>query len=260
MNDPAELEIALENETELSTQSEGAVQKPESAEKTLVFDTIITIDGPAASGKSTISKKLADKLGWKWVSTGAFYRTIGLLCLRKDVDLSNEKEVLAAFQIENWSIQMHPEITKVFIDNKDVSSLIYQEDVGTAASTISQYPSIRQAILRSQRDCYLHLEPNQGLIAEGRDCGSVIFPAAGLKIFLTADPDRRAQRRAEQEGLDIHKVQEDQKARDARDTKRKIAPLVAPEGAILLDNSDLSLDEAVERILKHAKKAFDITP
>jgi CMP/dCMP kinase len=227
--------------------------------ETTTMDQIITIDGPAASGKSTISRKLADKLGWKWVSTGAFYRTIGLLCLRKDVDLLNEKQVLAAFEIENWSIQMHPEITKVFIDDKDVSSQIYQEDVGTAASTISQHQLIRQAILRSQRDCYSNLDPGVGLIAEGRDCGSVIFPAAGLKVFLTADPERRAQRRAEQEGLDVNKVIKDQQARDARDSKRKVAPMLAPEGAYLLDNSDMTLDEAVELILGRAKKAFDIT-
>lgn len=221
------------------------------------LDRIITIDGPAASGKSTISRVLADKLGWSWVSTGAFYRTIGLLCLRKDVDLSNEKEILAAFEIENWSIQMHPEITKVFIDNKDVSSQIYQEDVGTAASAISQHQLIRQAILRSQRECYQKVEPGQGLIAEGRDCGSVIFPAAGLKVFLTADSELRAQRRANQEGLELQKVLADQKTRDQRDSQRKTAPLVAPEGAYLLDNTDLSLETAVDLILEQYKKAFD---
>lgn len=227
------------------------------SELKVALDRIITIDGPAASGKSTISRKLADKLGWSWVSTGAFYRTIGLLCLRKDVDLTNEKQVLSAFEIENWSIQMHPEITKVFIDNKDVSSLIYQEDVGTAASTISQHQLIRQAILRSQRECYQSIEPGQGLIAEGRDCGSVIFPAAGLKVFLIADSELRAQRRAEQEGLDLNKVIEDQKVRDQRDSGRKHAPMVAPEGAYILDTTGLTLDSAVDLIYDQFKKAFD---
>lgn len=227
------------------------------SELKVAVDRIITIDGPAASGKSTISRKLADKLGWSWVSTGAFYRTIGLLCLRKDVDLTQEKEVLAAFEIENWSIQMHPEITKVFIDNKDVSSQIYQEDVGTAASTISQHQLIRQAILRSQRECYQNIEPGQGLIAEGRDCGSVIFPAAGLKVFLIADSELRAQRRAEQEGLDLNQVIQDQKVRDQRDSARKHAPMVAPEGAYILDTTGLTLDSAVDLIHDQFKKAFD---
>lgn len=229
-----------------------------SAEMTL--DRIITIDGPAASGKSTISRNLAKALGWKWVSTGAFYRTIGLLCLRKDVDLSDEEQVLAAFKIENWSIEMDDDITRVMIDDIDVSSQIYQEDVGSAASRISQHQSIRQAILRSQRDCYIDAAPFGGLIAEGRDCGSVIFPAAGLKVFLTADSERRAQRRALQEGLDLNKVIEDQKNRDSRDSQRKVAPMVAPEGAYLLDNSELELEQAVGLILERAKKAFDIAP
>ncbi len=224
----------------------------------IVSDLIITIDGPAASGKSTISRNIAKHLGWKWVSTGAFYRAIGLLALRKDVNLTNEKEVLSAFEIENWSIQMHPENTKVFIDDKDVSDQIYQEYVGTAASTISQHQLVRQAILRSQRDCYQQVDPGKGLIAEGRDCGSVIFPAAGFKVFLTADPLQRAQRRAEQEGLDLEKVRQDQKDRDLRDSSRKQAPMLAPEGAYLLDNSNITLDEAVLMILNKSKKAFDI--
>lgn len=243
----------------MNTEKELTDMKKEPSQS-IERDRIITIDGPAASGKSTISRNLAKALGWKWVSTGAFYRTIGLLCLRKDVDLSNEKQVLAAFEIENWQIEMDEDLTRVFIDGNDVSSQIYQEDVGTAASTISQYSSIRQAILRSQRDCYLQVGPNQGLIAEGRDCGTVIFPAAGLKVFLTADSERRAQRRALQEGLDLNKVMEDQKQRDLRDAKRTSAPMVAPEGAYLLDNSNMELDQAVELILMRAKKAFDIAP
>lgn len=221
-------------------------------------DRIITIDGPAASGKSSISRMLAKALGWKWVSTGAFYRAIGLLALRKDVNLLNEMDVLSAFEIENWTIQMDPENTKVFIDDRDVSDQIYQENVGIAASTISQHQLIRQAILRSQRDCYQNVDPGQGLIAEGRDCGSVIFPAAGFKVFLTADPLKRAQRRAEQEGLNLAQVRKDQKERDLRDRTRKEAPMLAPEGAFLLDNSGQSLNETVEEILNKAKKAFDI--
>ncbi len=226
--------------------------------ETIVHDLIITIDGPAASGKSSISRQIAQKLGWKWVSTGAFYRAIGLLALRKDVNLLNEMDVLSAFEIENWSIQMDPDNTKVFIDDKDVSDQIYQENVGSAASTISQHQLIRQAILRSQRDCYQQIEPGQGLIAEGRDCGSVIFPAAGLKVFLTADPDQRALRRAQQEGLDLEQVRLAQKTRDLRDSTRKEAPMLAPEGAFLLDNSDQSLEQTVLEILNKAKKAFDI--
>lgn len=237
-----------------------STQGPLATETDLCSDRIITIDGPAASGKSTLSRQVAAKLGWKWVSTGAFYRAIGLLCLRKDVDLSNEKEVLSAFEIESWNIKMHTQMTQVFIDDRDVSEQIYQEDVGSAASRISQHQLIRQAILRSQRDCYQQIDKDKGLIAEGRDCGSVIFPAARLKIFLTASPEERAQRRAEQEGLDVDKVLQAQKTRDSRDSGREVAPMVAPQGAYLLDNSDMGLEHATTMILEQAKKAFDITP
>lgn len=214
---------------------------------------VITIDGPAASGKSTISRLVAESLGWKWVSTGAFYRTIGLLCLRKDVDMSDEKQVLAAFEFEDWDIQLEKDQTHVLMDGKDVSDQIYQEDVGSAASKISQHQKVRQAILKAQRDC----QNEKGLVAEGRDCGSVIFPEAPLKIFITADPEKRAIRRAKQEGLDLQKVLSDQKVRDKQDKERKEAPMKPAPGAIEIDNSELEISQAVDKILALAKKAFD---
>lgn len=220
------------------------------------MEKVVTIDGLAASGKSSVSRLLAAKLGWEWVSTGAFYRTIGLLCLRKDVNCAAEEEVLAAFQNEDWQVVMNPERTKVFIDGKDVTEQIYQENVGTAASNISVHTKIRQAILQAQRDC---LTP-QGLVAEGRDCGSVIFPSAGLKIFLVADPVKRAQRRAQQEGLDPKEVLQVQKQRDEQDSIRIEAPTIAPEGSITMDTSEHTLEEIVDKIYAMAQKKFDIAP
>lgn len=220
------------------------------------MDKVITIDGLAASGKSSVSRLLAAQLGWEWVSTGAFYRAIGLLCLRKDVNLENEEQVLAAFQNEDWLIEKHPERTKVYIDGKDVTEQIYQEAVGTAASSISVHTKIRRAILQSQRDCLTH----QGLVAEGRDCGSVIFPSAELKVFLVADPVKRAKRRAIQEGIDPNEVLQVQKQRDEQDSIRIESPTVAPEGALIMDTSEYSLEQVVEKIYAVAQKKFDIAP
>lgn len=220
------------------------------------IDKVVTIDGLAASGKSSVSRNLALKLGWEWVSTGAFYRAIGLLCLRKEVNGSDEEEVLSAFQNEDWQIKKAHERTQVFIDGKDVTEQIYQEAVGTAASNISVHTKIRKAILQAQRDCLTE----RGLVAEGRDCGSVIFPSAGLKIFLVADPVKRAQRRAEQEGLDPNEVLQVQKQRDKRDSIRIEAPTVAPEGSITLDTSEYTLEEVVDKIYALAQKKFDIVP
>lgn len=234
-------------------QSETDIEK---TPPTMTIDKVVTIDGLAASGKSSVSRMLAAKLGWEWVSTGAFYRTIGLLCIRKDVNFENEEQVLAAFKNEDWKIVKHPERTQVMIDGKDVTEQIYQENVGTAASNISVHTKIRKAILQAQRDC---LTP-KGLVAEGRDCGSVIFPSAGLKVFLVADPVKRAQRRAIQEGLDPSEVLQVQKARDEQDSIRIEAPTVAPEGSVIIDTSEHSLEEVVDKIYALAQKKFDITP
>lgn len=216
---------------------------------------IITIDGPSASGKSTLSQKLSEHLEWNWVSTGAFYRSVGLLALRKEVRLDSEKEVLSALEFEDWSVCMSVHRTQVFIDGKDVSDQIYQEEVGSAASIISNHKNVRRAVLKAQRDCY-ELE-KKGLVAEGRDCGSVIFPEAPLKVFLTADPEERALRRAQQEGLISSQAQEMQKIRDLRDYQRKFYPKI-PSGAVRFDNSTQTLEESVKFLVDLAEKTFDI--
>lgn len=206
---------------------------------------VVTIDGPAASGKSSVSRELARKLEWNWVSTGAFYRGLAYVAANSDIDLDSEQEVLEVATGSSWLVVMAPEKTEVHFRGEDVSGNVYSEKVGFVASKISQYSSVREALLEPQRQC---AENVKGLIAEGRDCGSVVFPNADLKIYLTANEKLRAQRRAEQTGDDVASAQAKTDARDKQDSSRKAAPLSIPEGAIVIETSELTLEGVVNKI------------
>jgi cytidylate kinase len=222
---------------------------------------MITIDGPSASGKSSLSRSLARKLGWLWVSTGAFYRALAIAAEESDTNLEDPKALVELFKKHSIEVKPHALQTEVYIDNKERSfEEIYSEANGGRASTLSKHQAVRDAVLNMQRDCYQ--EP--GLIAEGRDCGTVIFPEAQLKIFLEASKQSRIMRRSEQESKDFkeHKTS-DQKAlakdieqRDLRDSTRKAAPMVKAKDAWSLDTSNLSLEEVVELVLKKVESVF----
>lgn len=169
---------------------------------------IITIDGPSASGKSTVSRELSLLLGWPWISTGAFYRGLAYVALQKAVDLKDEIQILPLIDDSSWSVLMEPEATRVIFKAHDVSEAIKGEKVGAVASKISQFGNLRKSLLERQRRCF---DPKEGLIAEGRDCGTVVFPEAFLKIYLTADAERRAQRRSVEESKDVGSILEQQK-------------------------------------------------
>lgn len=211
---------------------------------------LITIDGPSASGKSSVSRMVAQKLGWKWVSTGAFYRGLALASIKLDVATTDEPQLLQLAQSHEWYVQMAPVDTQVYFQSQDVTHEISGEEVGAVASQISQIPAIRQALLERQRQCFVE---DQGLVAEGRDCGTVVFPQAPVKIYLTANPALRARRRSEEEGADESLTQELQIQRDAQDRQRKVAPLKEADGALRIDSSFLSLVEVVSEVLKYAK-------
>lgn len=206
---------------------------------------VVTIDGPAASGKSTVSRELAQRLGWQWVSTGAFYRGLGYAALHTHVDITDVKALMELAHSNVWSVKMSPTRTQVFFKNHDVTDDIAHEDVGNIASKISHYPEIRKALLDAQRNCSAG---PQGLVAEGRDCGTVVFPQAQAKIYLTASSEHRAARRATELGLDQEKMQEEQKVRDHQDSTRKAAPLQVPEHALVVDTTELNLDEVVAKV------------
>lgn len=204
---------------------------------------MVTIDGPAASGKSSVSRELAKRLGWSWVSTGAFYRGLGYMAFVEKSDLENESSLVELVQSDSWQVKMTPEQTQFFYKGEDCTNKIFMEEVGNIASKVSQYPKVRESLLLAQRNMANEVP---GLIAEGRDCGTVVFPAANLKVYLTASSDSRARRRAEEQGANLEKTIADQKQRDKQDSTRKAAPMQVPQGAHVVDTSELTLDQVVD--------------
>lgn len=207
---------------------------------------IVTIDGPLASGKSSVSREVARRLGCKWLSTGAFYRGLAYVAQQKRVLLSDVNALKALAGSGEWSVQMDEDRTRVTLDGKDVTDFIYREEVGTAASQISQYPEVRASLLEAQRNCAVGLV---GLVAEGRDCGTVVFPQAHVKIYLTARSEDRAARRAKEQGLSLAETQAAQKQRDLQDSSRVAAPLQVPENAYVVDTSEMNLEQVVDKVV-----------
>jgi len=219
---------------------------------------VIAIDGPAASGKSSVSREISKRLGWPWVSTGAFYRGLGYVALELGVDLDDAEGLSRLAKDQSiWHIQMGSARTQVFFQNQDVTHLIQHEDVEAIASRISQIPRVRESLLGAQRECY---QESRGLVAEGRDCGTVVFPNAFVKIFLTADEQSRASRRAQEQGGNVSEISEKQKQRDTQDQNRKVAPMAIAPDAVVLDTSLLNLQQVVESVMKIIETKFSSQP
>ena len=207
---------------------------------------VITIDGPTASGKGTVAQKVADRLGFHLLDSGALYRLTALCALRRGTGLGDEHAL--AKVAEHLNIRFNG--GHIYLGTEEVSNAIRAEDVGNTASKIAALPGVRQALYGLQ----LSFRQTPGLVADGRDMGTVIFPGAQLKVFLTASVEARAQRRYKQlidKGFsaNMDDLLADLQARDARDTQRAVAPLVPAEGAHILDTSQMTADEAVERVL-----------
>jgi cytidylate kinase len=207
---------------------------------------VITIDGPTASGKGTVAHLVADRLGFHLLDSGALYRLTALSALRRAIDLRDEHAL--AKTAEHLNVRFHG--GHIYLGTEEVSNAIRAEDVGNTASKIAALPAVRQALYGLQ----LSFRQTPGLVADGRDMGTVIFPGAQLKVFLTASVEARAQRRYKQlidKGFpaNMDDLLADLQSRDARDTGRAVAPLKPAEGAHLLDTSHMTVIEAVEKVL-----------
>jgi cytidylate kinase len=223
---------------------------------------VITVDGPSGAGKGTVCARLAQELNWQLLDSGALYRITGLASERKGLALSdsmNEHDELAVAEVAaNLDVRFEPTPVgvKVILEGDDVTDQIRTEEVGSLASQVAALPEVRTALLQRQRD----FQTLPGVIADGRDMGTVVFPQAQVKVFLTASAEERGQRRYKQlteKGFDasLPALIEDIRARDERDSNRAVAPLKPADDATVIDSTSMSIEEVCNQVLELVNNA-----
>lgn len=218
---------------------------------------VITIDGPSGTGKGTISQLVAQKLGWHLLDSGALYRALALAALGRQLDLGDETALspLASGLDVRFLASNPGDPPTVMLDGEAATERIRDEKIGDAASIVAAYPTVRSALLARQRA----FQQPPGLVADGRDMGSTVFPAAELKIFLTASAEVRAERRYKQlitkgQGVSLRALLEDIMARDERDRTRSASPLRPAEDAIIVDSSAMNIEQVLALVLEEVER------
>ena len=213
---------------------------------------VIAIDGPSGSGKGTVAGLLSKRLGWNLLDSGALYRLLAYAAGNHGVDLTNEEllKALAAHLDVQFIAASDGQPQRIILEGDDVSDVIRNETVGANASKVASLPAVRDALLQRQRA----FQESPGLVADGRDMGTIVFPDAPLKIFLTASAEERARRRylqlkAKGDDVSLSSLLDEIRARDERDTQRAVAPLKPAPDAIQLDSTELSIEQVLERIM-----------
>ena len=209
----------------------------------------IAIDGPSGAGKSTIAKAVSKKLGFIYVDTGALFRSIGLYVVNKGKDTANREEVAALLPEISVKIRYVDGAQHVYLNGKDVSDDIRRPPVSMAASNVSAHPEVREFLLNLQRQ----FAEENNVVMDGRDIGTVVLPKADIKIFLTASSEERARRRYNEliekgEQVEFDKIHEEIKQRDYNDSHRAIAPLKQADDAILVDTTEYTLEESIDKL------------
>lgn len=210
---------------------------------------VLTIDGPSGSGKGTIAQMIAREFGWHYLDSGAIYRVLAQAALKHQLDITDEPALTSLAEGLDVRFAFDNDELKVMLEDEDVSLLIRSEQAGNAASKVAAIPAVRSALLQRQRD----FRKMPGLVTDGRDMGTVVFPDATYKVFLTASAEERAQRRhkqLKQKGIEsnlsdlIAEISE----RDRRDSEREVAPLRPAEGALILDSTELGIDAVFKQV------------
>lgn len=208
---------------------------------------VITVDGPSGSGKGTLAQRIAGTLGWHFLDSGAIYRVLGLMVERAGISGENTDKITQ--MAKNMPLEFDRD--RILLGEEDVSAIIRTETIGNLASKVAAIPQVREALLAWQRN----YAKAPGLVADGRDMGTVVFPGAEVKIFLMASAEERARRRYKQLkekglGVNLARLTEEIRERDERDSKRAVAPLVAAESAYMLDSTAMSIDEVYRRAMQ----------
>ncbi len=219
------------------------------------FVPVITVDGPSGSGKGTICQLLAKALGFQLLDSGALYRLTAVACVSKGIALEDAQEAAEVARHLNVTFEPSDKGVIAILDGKDVTSDIRKEAAGMGASVVAAHIPVREALLERQRA----FEVPPGLVADGRDMGTVVFPNAVVKVFLTASAEERAQRRYKQllergESANLRALLDDIRARDIRDTQRSASPLKAADDALEIDSTVMSIDQVLNAVLDLAKK------
>jgi len=212
---------------------------------------ILAIDGPSGSGKSTVGKALARTLGYLYIDSGAVYRAIGLKALDTGTQLDDNPAIARLAQESIIKLEGDPDHLRVFLDGRDVTTDIRLPAASTASSVVATIPEVREAVVDKLRQ----MSREQGVVMDGRDIGTRVFPDAPVKIFLDASLDVRARRRFEEERergreVTVEQIKAELEERDHRDSRRAATPLVKASDAIFIDTSDLSLDRVIDRVLE----------
>ncbi len=211
---------------------------------------VLTIDGPSGAGKGTVSRAVAQRLGWHYLDSGSIYRALAIAVLQQGLDLEDIDAIVKKAENIQLEFICGDELT-VMLNGEDITPQLASEKTGNSASIIAAYPEVRQVLLQKQKD----FRQPPGLVADGRDMGTVVFPDAEYKVFLTASAAERAKRRYKQlieKGIDanIDRIINDIEERDRRDRERTTAPLTPAQDAVLLDSSDLSIEQVIERVMQ----------
>ena len=214
---------------------------------------VVTVDGPSGAGKGTLSALIAEKLGWHLLDSGAIYRVLAVAAMHHDLPVDDESAVVPLASGLDVSFEIDKEQRRVVLEGEDVTDDIRTEEVGAVASQIASLARVREALLRRQRA----FQQDPGLVADGRDMGTVVFRDAPLKVFLTASAEERARRRYAQLkekgfGANLATLIEDIRTRDERDMQRAVAPLKPAPDAVEIDSTELNVEQVVDRILDEA--------